>query len=603
MNLIHTFKPDDGESPLGYYRRLTEENHFFRWQDLAAAAGVSRTRSGIFGQPEHVARSLGLDSKWTLSLQQRDRLLQAVGRLRRSQYEAVCTICLSESNFIRACWEHTYVTACPKHRVRLVDLCDSCGQALTPRRHAIGTCACGRELRHMPTSPAPDHEVWLSSLLAGRPRRIKGLPIIPGAVAPELLNQLVTTVCQFHDLQKGRVRRNAAPPRSVAEGCDFLRPLEHLLLEWPTRYRDHIAVRLRNRSMQARTLNGALGGWYQRLKHCCAAGALKPFLDQVSDVASHEFPGVIGLDAAGGGPKSSEYMTLKQAAHRLGVSRDRLIKAIDSGSVPGNLRKFGERRLAHYVRRNDVDVIVVQRASWISDEVACASMDVPPAVLTALVRSGLVTVDKNWRGDLRKGGPVSLASIHALEQNMRSHPRSIEVDGAVVEVRQLTTRRMGEKGAIDAVLRAIATGRLHRIGGVADQAIGRYTYRLSEVQQFFGAPILEAGLSLRQVSDLTGWKNESVCHWIAEGFLQAETIILRGQSCRVVTPVQMLAFCRMYMPLTDVAKLIDSRPSAVARRLEGIEVVGAKPLPDGARRGGLVRLADLAAHALCPSSK
>jgi hypothetical protein len=151
--------------------------------------------------------------------------------------------------------------------------------------------------------------------------------------------------------------------------------------------------------------------------------------------------------------------------------------------------------------------------------------------------------------------------------------------------------------------RTHAQARLHRIGGVADQAIGRYTYRLSEVQQFFGAPILEAGLSLRQVSDLTGWKNESVCHWIAEGFLQAETIILRGQSCNVVTPVQMLAFCRMYMPLTDVAKLIDSRPSAVARRLEGIEVVGAKPLPDGARRGGLVRLADLAAHALCPSSK
>lgn len=593
MTLIQTFKPEDGESPLGYYRRLTRENRYFRWQDLAAAAGVSRTRSGIFGQPEHVARTLGLDAAWTASLQARDRQLQSFGRLRRGQFDAVCTICLGESMYIRACWEHAFVTACPKHRVRLIDRCDRCGRALSIKRQAIETCSCGRDLRDVPTAPAPEYEVWLSAMLAGAPRRTKQLPIIKGAVEPEHLGQLIATLCQLYDVQKGDIRRNAAPPRSVAEAVEFLQPLARLLLEWPTQYREHIADRLRNRSPQARTLNGALGSWYQRLKHCCADGSLHPFLDHVSDVASSEFPGVLGLDAAGGGPKSSEYMTLKEASRRIGVSRDRLINAIEAGTVKGSTRRFGERRLAHYVRRSEVDLIVAQRGGWIEHDAACELLQVPTAVMGSLIRSGLVTEDRRWRSDLRKGGPVSLVSVQALEQDLRSFPPADQGAGAVVEVRHLTSRRLGEKGAIEAALRAIGTGRIQPTGVVPDQPIGRFAYRLSDVRQFFGAPILESGLSLRQLSDLTGWKYESVCHWIGEGFLEAETIMLRGQSCRVVTPAQMLSFSRTYMPLTDVAKLVDSRPSAVARRLEGVEVVGAKPLPSGARRGGLVRLVDL----------
>lgn len=101
-------------------------------------------------------------------------------------------------------------------------------------------------------------------------------------------------------------------------------------------------------------------------------------------------------------------------------------------------------------------------------------------------------------------------------------------------------------------------------------------------------------MSLHELTNMTGWKHESVSYWIEEGYLEAETIMLRGQTCRVVMPAQLLSFSRKYVPLTDMAKLLGTRPSALARRLEGVEVIGAKPLGDGGRRGGLVRLADLA---------
>jgi hypothetical protein len=54
-----------------------------------------------------------------------------------------------------------------------------------------------------------------------------------------------------------------------------------------------------------------------------------------------------------------------------------------------------------------------------------------------------------------------------------------------------------------------------------------------------------------------------------------------------------LAFRHSYMPLADLARAMDKKASALSRLLTGIKLVGAKQLPDGAMRGGLIRIADL----------
>lgn len=78
-----------------------------------------------------------------------------------------------------------------------------------------------------------------------------------------------------------------------------------------------------------------------------------------------------------------------------------------------------------------------------------------------------------------------------------------------------------------------------------------------------------------------------------EGLLACESIQLRGQPCRVVLPHQLLAFRQSYIPLADLARAMDKKASALSHSLPGIELVGAKRLPDGALRGGLLRMADL----------
>jgi hypothetical protein len=105
-------------------------------------------------------------------------------------------------------------------------------------------------------------------------------------------------------------------------------------------------------------------------------------------------------------------------------------------------------------------------------------------------------------------------------------------------------------------------------------------------------------MSIQQLAKATGWKWESILHWVKEGLLASELIQRRGQPCHVVLPHQLLEFQHTYLPLADLARSLGMKSSALSRELPHVELVGAKQLPDGARRGGLIRIADLGRLAL-----
>lgn len=161
---------------------------------------------------------------------------------------------------------------------------------------------------------------------------------------------------------------------------------------------------------------------------------------------------------------------------------------------------------------------------------------------------------------------------------------------------ELTSRRMGEKQAIESLMKAVAKGDVKAVA--RGRTLGEMSFVRSDVSQYFGTPVLEAGMSIQQLANATGWKWESIPHWVAEGLLASESIQRRGQPCRVVLPHQLLAFRQSYIPLADLARAVDAKASALSRLLPGIQLVGAKQLPGGAMRGGLIRIADLGRLAL-----
>jgi hypothetical protein len=66
----------------------------------------------------------------------------------------------------------------------------------------------------------------------------------------------------------------------------------------------------------------------------------------------------------------------------------------------------------------------------------------------------------------------------------------------------------------------------------------------------------------------------------------------------VVLPEHLVKFMQSYVPLSSVARSMTTRSSDLLERLSGIDLVGGKPMPNGAQRGTQIRLADLAAAGL-----
>lgn len=596
MPLLNTFSPQADESGLGYYRRLAAGNALWGWRELARMAQVSSHRSGLFGRPEFVATQLGLETDWAQQAAAAESAAKGWKGLHRMRADAVCPACLDESVHIRSYWEHAFVTACAQHRTVLVDRCPTCNDWLHPTRDRIEQCGCGQDLRRVSSEAATNEQLWLSALLISEGASSAGIQPKLRHVVPHALSELVKLLCLYADPRAATPRRNTANPATVQEAMEFLRPLQMLLSNWPQGFEQHIRQRIEAGNQEARTLNTLLGRWYQQLKKVCADDALRVFLETVLRVSQAAFDGVLtGDSAAELVPDLNDHIRLAEAAKRIGVSHDRLLKALREGECRYRTRRFGTRGLVYEVPITEVERLVLSRSAWVDETRAAELLNVPASVLQLMVKSQVLTADVKWRHDIHKGGLVLERTVHDLLETLRQHAQPAHGQD-MVEWQSLTSRRMGDKAAIQRVMQAAAAGELRAVK--VARTVGGMAFRRSDVMRYFGTPLLEAGMSIDQLAKATGWKWESIAHWIDEGLLESLTISLRGQPCRVVMPEHLLAFRRQYLPLADLAHAMGTRPSYLVDQLRGVEFLGAKVLPNGQRRGALLPLSRLGALAV-----
>jgi len=591
IELIHLFQPRPDESPLGYYRRLAAANALWSWKDLALMVGVTPSRSGLLGTPDHVAEALGIEASWTRQLAQQEQRLRALRSLHRSRGDAVCTHCLVEDMYLRAHWEHAYMTACPRHRVRLVDRCSSCGEHLQVHRERIDHCRCGMPIAESRSETASDAQLWLSSLIASA--GADSLRVEPNVAGVELsdLVHLVRVFCQWFDFEAAPARRNASGPGSIAEAVEFLKPLELLLNDWPQAYTSHVSARIAAGPEQARTLKARLGYWYQQLYAVAREGPLKVFLAPVIAVANQEFDGAIAMND-GARWEDLGYVRLKDAARTFPVGIGALRRAVAANQLSHRAVRYGTKGKVYQVLRTDVERMVQARAGWISEVDACKRLGVGSKVLSNMAMAGLLEADLDWSRDAMKGGPVRIGTVEALAAKLLGQQADAPAAGERVSFRDLTSRRLGDNTAIQNLMRAIHSGAVLAQGPAAE--VGALEYTLSEVRSFFGTPLLEAGLSVNQLNKLTGWKNESVKHWMEAGLLESFAITLRGQPCRVVMPSQLLDFTRNYLPVADMARLVSGKPSSLAKHFAQVGVIGGHIDAKGVQRGALLKMTDVA---------
>lgn len=590
--LVSIFPPLADESGLGYYRRLAAHNAMLGWKELARRCNVSQAKTSLLERPGDIARQLGLESAWSRQASEHEDLARGWRGLRRTRGDAVCPHCMVQSPHLRVAWEHAFMVACPEHQVVLCDRCDACGETLKPNRERIEQCNCGHDLRELATHAATPAQVWVSTLVASQGVSSRGaMPKVEGGTLYGV-TELVRTLCQWYVCDAAPARANASGPTTVSQGVEFLAPLEILLADWPTKFEAHVKERIQTGRPDARTLRTRLGPWYARLRQLSECEGLRQFVDAVLRVAQVEFDGTcVDFGASDAAPGATQLSSL-QAAKRIGVHAATFRKYA-LAQLNHRAKRFGTRGVHYEFDASDVDAVVCERTQWVSAEIVQKLLGVPGSVVERLIGAGLLGRDAKWMRDLRKGGPIELATVQRLSNQVRAYPsKTADPSVRTIALRELTSKRTGDKTAAEAAWKAIAAGKLAAVAS-ADK-LGDCRYAVADVARYYARPALEAGLTVQDLARHTGWKWESVNHWMQLGLLASSDAMVRGQHCRVVMPQQLLGFQRTYIPLADLAKSIGSKSSALVQRNPAIEIVGAHQLNGGQRRGGLVRVADLA---------
>lgn len=599
MTLIHTFAPHaDDESGLGYYRRLSAANARSSWKDLARDCGDSANQNVLLGHAELVASALGLETDWCHQASEQENRAAGWSGMRRRRRDAVCVHCLQEDAYLRTIWEHAYLVACPRHGVRLRDTCPSCAQPLRSTREHVSHCDCGLDLRTMAPEPATSAQMWVSSLLVDGHARVDGCGPAIEAVDISVAASLIGTLCKHANLHVPARRLNAAAPATLKALEIFLSPLETLLANWPANFEQHVSERIKSGPQEARTLNKRLGSWYQQLSKLSGHAAIHPFLGAIGVVAEAEFEGLLGRDAASRFiTKAAPQVPLMEAATRIGIAYSQLQHFNRKGALRSVRMPAGRNAHVYMVAVEDIEDIKLARRMWTSEEEACTMMGVPPAVLAHLSEAGVLVRDTKWQHDLRKGGPIDVASVQRLIGHLHAAAATAPTgEGRRMKLKDLSARHVGDKKALASAFQAIASGAVCLFA--ADGAVGDFEFLWDDLAKYYARPVLDQGLTVQQLSEATGYKHECIANWIGCGLLTSHDVLLRGQPCRVVTPSQLAAFRREYVPLSDLASTLGVKSSALARQLTSIGTVGWLTLSDGVRRGGLVPVAELTQAAL-----
>lgn len=593
MQLIVHTPPLADESPLGYLQRLAQKNALDSSKTLASAVELDTTTSSLLRNAAELCRRYDLAPEWTKSVANNVKACLSLNAFHKAGHYKVCPHCLAESAHLRTSWEHAYVVACPLHECLLIDVCPNCQEPLKKGLNGTHHCRCGCSLQAVDTQPATEVQVLLAYALSGKKMVTTPSPIeaVFGKVLPLELSQLIRILCLYADPKASPPRLNLAAPGSVKEATAFLAPLEQILSQWPQSFEAHVQSRLAHAPKDAYTANTALGSWYRLVKGLTTEGPLKPFLSCIVRVL-HDTNIVSSLRDAAQlvSQETNHALSLKAAALRLEVSRDTLLKAIQHGVVAHRALPRGAHRFSYEVSLEEIERLQQCRKEWCGLQEACEALGISVSLLKNIVAAGLVQRDTKWRSSILKGGEISRTSLAQFTANLRKLKCSDSAN-KTTRFSELATAQTGENLSVQKALRALASGHI-RIVSTAEK-LGQFLLNSDDVLKHSSLPLLDEGMTIEVLAKHTGWKWESISHWINCGLLKAHEGKRHGQRCRVVLPTDLLEFQRNYITTADAARLLESKASYLTELIPGLEVIGAKLLPNGTQRGGLVQLKQL----------
>lgn len=538
--LVVTPEPNKDESLFGYILRVSEANGYGSPAPVLSIAGYSTLmlRSANF-DCRKLSKVLGVDGLESISYSSLSSLAihSAAGgfakkRLRvpdlwRLDSPKICPHCIHEKGFIEQHWDLAFMTACPKHRIKALSECPSCGVSLGWARPGLLKCKCGAKLDEVTIKPVSDDIVrttgFLLRLFYDDPAR-QDLAILErlGLDWADLsYYDLVCLMNLLHrEMPRGKPRKNR-----YDSGVDLLGTI---VKRWPNSYHEYLSSVKKHVGLthgEPDTLVRHYKTYFEYLKSCKAGHEVSKLLMSEFIKFGFETYGQAFVDSRLATRIALTYepkfMSLAQASSKTGISPATLKRWAEKGVIDSVKVKAGTNQRLILNTINDV-LLKNDANNILNTRKASAYTGIPVSVLGYLDREGIFKHEN--KSSIRPGFHVKdLDSL--LDKLIIVAPvisNQIDTESVFYSLSYILKnkkfRQSGQKNEFVAEYLAGNISAAYRDG----ESLDKVYFECRKVDEFINIDLDFIGtpkLNLRQASEVIAFPYDVVRALYSEGYL------------------------------------------------------------------------------------
>ncbi|MEZ2622815.1 hypothetical protein ACBP82_00330 [Paenalcaligenes hominis] len=385
--------------------------------------------------------------------------------------------------------------------------------------------------------------------------------------------------------------RRTAKFSSVAEARDFLKAACASFVSFPQGFESEVKHRLEHGDKHKAGLANRLGAWFRAFRSL-TEGAYPELRAAFAHSVASNFDGHDSKNAWIYELAPARYLSLTDAAARLGVKTSRLRMMLLH--MPS----------AAQVKENTFNTVTQAQCAALRQHLDSALnfsqvidiTELTESVLRQLIRVGLLPKRERQMWDLNLYKPFDRTDVQAMQRMLFSYIEADDrTDLQTVSINDLNKRMATNKAVVDELFEQLAQGSLKAVNSTIPAKLGDLLFDREQVKLIVGNSHDVAMLTAEQLARMTGWKSESIRHWIKSGLLVGEEGQLRGRPVYWVSMRAVHLFMRDYKTVSELAGHLGTSPKAVSERLKalGVPILGTMQVAPGVVRGGLVALKDV----------
>ncbi len=583
--------PQRDESLLGYLKRHSDAEGYPDLGGFLTDIGCPYGRP-LVENAERLAVALGVEFQLLEPLLPRSRPTDPAldWRFHRMHADPVCPACLASRLPRRKEWRHALVSACAVHGTELLETCPGCESPLGLANDGHASCICGARYADAPQIPATVGAVQISRAIAGLPANVVGFDLEHGSDR-SVARTVWFLASAMRSTRTGKPGKKGMP-KSVQGAREMIRPVEPLLIDWPTAFDRHVQHLWNSPEADGQTAAARLGAWYQGLMKQTG-----PVANGLQKRCLHIAATICG-DAYGlaGHADEAAWVSAAEGARMLGIRAERIVDAVRTGVMNGRLARSGAGHQHTIVARSDVETTRILRATMLDKKQARELLGVSRQQFELLLEASVVAP---VHVDVRHPCVNGSFDRDELTRTVTIIRKNLAPTGGIEEptlaFRDLSLRKTTHKTALLAVFRAIKSGTIQARHFGSEQRLGDALFSEREISDLLAAQGAPSAMTAGEVAQITGWRPECVTHWCAEGLIVSTHGRVGGANAWLIAPADLAQFQREYLVLADVAEQGQTTSRALISRLagQGISTVGAKAVGKTAR-GHLLSVAHVA---------